>query len=290
MHPFLIRAFLALLLTPGLTVKDLRAQSAWPRPAGEGYSKITLGGFSSTQYLDLQSQRVQTEPFRSGFASLYAEYGLTDQLTVIGDWPLYRLQGYTHTETITGLGDLRLGLKYGLWEGIFPGAVILMPEFPTGPAERSAQVIDDPGQAIDLPTGDGEFNLHGLLVLSHSFYPAPAYANLWVGYNWRTYYQDIRFQDQLRGGAELGAQLGGPFWARAVLTLQTSLGELPQATDFVRGEGTTFTTLMGGLTWMLAPQWGLDVALQTFLAGPVAPRNIYDSNLLMLGLSYEWGK
>ncbi len=263
------------------------AQSGWPRARGELYAKLTLGGFTSSDYYNLDGNLVETAAFRSGFGNIYAEYGLTDKLTVLADWPVYKLQGYETTETVSGIGDLKLGLKYALWGGAFPATITVMPEIPTGPSDLRAQNLMNAFEVINLPTGDGEFNLHGTLAVSHSFYPLPIYVNGFLGYNLRTQYQGQSFQDQLRGGVEIGGKLGEVVWVRLNMVVQESLGDTPQFTDFVRGEGTGFSGLLGGITWMLNPAWGIDFAYQTYLSGPVARTNVYDNHLFMLGISYQ---
>ncbi len=293
---FMYLPYMNLYFKPGLTLLiclssflavPLCAQSGFTKEQGDIYAKADYGGFSSADYYDLNGARIQTDTFSQRFTSIYLEYGVIPRFTLILDWPAYRWQGYSSSKQVQGIGDLRVGLKWGILGGKFPLSLTIMPEFPIGPAELVAENLSSNGMPFNLPTGDGEFNLNSFLSLSHSFYPIPAYLNLFLGYNLRTQYQGLSFQDQLSGGGELGAELAKGIWARVNINLLQSLGSVPQSTDFVRGEGTSFSAFATGLTWMIIPNLGVDLSFQTFFGSPIPRRNVFDNRLLMLGLVFE---
>jgi hypothetical protein len=274
---------LALLLT-----LSAQAQSGWTRAQGEVFAQLNVGGFSTSQYSNLAGDQIETSRFRQGFISIYGEYGLRPRWTIVVNGPLVKAQGFETTETVVGLGDLMVGVTYGLLRGAFPVTLTLMPEFPTGPANLFAQNRLISFEQINLPTGDGEFNVHGLVAGSHSFYPAPVYVNAHLRYNLRTQYAGEPFQDQAGAGMEVGAQAWSRLWIRLRLTAQTSLGDAPRMVDFVRGEGTTFTAWGAGLGYPLTDHWGLDLSYQGYLNGPIPRRNLYNGQVLSLGLNFTW--
>lgn len=263
-------------------------QSGWTKGKGEGYTQLTLGYFASDTYVNLLEERMETATFRQIYASLYGEYGITSRITVLADWPVLKLQRFETTETVGGIGDLKLGVRYGLLQGKFPVSVTLMPEFPTGPANQIAQNLENAFDGINLPAGDGEFNVHGIVAVSHSFYALPLYANLYAGYNARTQFDGRAFQDQLRGGLEIGGQLAKRLNGRLHLSVQQSIGEAPQFVSFVRGEGTNFSTVQGGLTWEMTDKWSVDISSQAYLDAPIGLRNVYSGFVGMVGLVYQW--
>jgi len=264
------------------------AQSGWTRAQGEGFIQLSFGGFSSDRYYNLEGGLVPTAAFRQGYVSLFGEYGLKPRWTLMVNWPAFKVQGFETTETVAGIGDLVLGVKYGILRGKFPLTFTLAPEIPTGPANLFAQNTARAFETINLPTGDGEFNLHGILALSHSFYPAPVYANAHLAYNLRTQYQGRPFQDQVQGGLEVGIKFWDRLWVQLRVKSQLSLGDQPRLTDFVRGEGTTFTAWSPSLALEVTERWGLSLTYQGYLNGPVPRRNLYDAQTLSLGLSYAW--
>ena len=204
------------------------------------------------------------------------------------NWPAFKVQGFSTTKVVAGTGDLTVGIKYGILRGKFPLTFTLAPELPTGPANLFAQNTERSFETINLPTGDGEFNLHGILALSHSFYPAPVYASAHLGYNLRTQYQGRPFQDQVQGGLEVGVKVWSRFWFQLRIKSQLSPGDQPRLTDFVRGEGTTFTAWSLRLAWEITPHLSLALTYQGYLEGPVAQRNLYAARTVSVGVSYAW--
>jgi hypothetical protein len=110
----------------------LAAQSGWTKKKGEFFGQWSASYFSSDQYYNLSGELLETSTFRHYGTSLYGEYGLTDRLTVIANWPTYKFNSFETTETVSGLGDLGLGLKYGLPLGGVPVSITITPELPTG--------------------------------------------------------------------------------------------------------------------------------------------------------------
>lgn len=271
-----------------LTAIPSYAQSGWTRAQGEGFVQLSWGGFSSDRYYNLEGDLVQTAAFRQGYVGVFGEYGLKPRWTLMVNWPAFKVQGFSTTETVAGLGDVVLGVKYGILRGKFPLTFTLAPEIPSGPANLFAQNTERTFETINLPTGDGELNLHGILALSHSFYPAPVYANAHIAYNLRTQYEGRPFQDQVQGGLEVGVKFWSHFWLQLRIKGQVSLGDQPRLTDFVRGEGTTFTAWSPSLVWELTQDWSLALNYQGYLSWPIPRRNLYDARVLSLGVSYTW--
>ncbi len=94
------------------------------------------------------------------------EYGLTDKFSIIANLTLQTFNGFETTETVSGLGDLRLEFKHALLKKYFPLAVSVAPEIPIGKANNFANSIFNIFERINLPSGDGEFNVWTTLASS----------------------------------------------------------------------------------------------------------------------------
>ena len=139
--------------------------------------------------------------------SLYGEYGLRDNLTVVGYLPFFkritlnkqvgRPSGFVYFagDDATGIGDGLLGVRYRLAQR---GATVVSVGFTLG------LPIGDDAQPNGLLTGDGEANQVLTVQAGHSLYPIPAYANLELGYNNRI----DGFSDELLYAVEAGYTLG----------------------------------------------------------------------------------
>ncbi|MEL6652466.1 MAG: hypothetical protein AAFQ87_16820 [Bacteroidota bacterium] len=263
------------------------AQSGWVKPKGELYAHAGIGLFSSDQYYNLSGELLTTARFQQIGLSLYGEYGLTDRLDVILNWPAFKAHGFETTNTVAGLGDISLGLKYGLLRGPIPVSITLMPDFPTGNRNLFAQNKEIAFERINLPTGDGEFNLHTTLAASYGFGSAPFYLNLFGDYNYRTGFAGNDFRDQWTVGTELGWEPVNNLWVKANLRMQESIGQPTQLVDFIRSDGTTFTAYGLGAYYRFAERWGIDLTYQGFADFLAPRRNLYSAPFVGLGLVYE---
>ena len=91
---------------------QLQAQSGWTKPKGEGFFQLSYLFFESDQYFNLSGDQITTNSFQQQSIILYSEYGLTDQLTLITNFPVHTFNRFETTETASGIGDLRLEIKY----------------------------------------------------------------------------------------------------------------------------------------------------------------------------------
>ncbi len=79
----------------------------------------------------------------------------------------------------TGFGDIRGWVRWkvaDLFDGSTPVAVRVGAKAPVGSSPLDAEII---------PVGDGQWDVEGFGEIGHSFWPFPAYAELWVGYRAR---------------------------------------------------------------------------------------------------------
>ncbi|WP_421874839.1 hypothetical protein [Marinoscillum sp.] len=270
----------------GGSLVEVQAQSGWTKGKDEAFFKLSYIHFSSDEYHNLSGESMTTATYRQQQVGVYGEYGVTERLTLLMDWPLLKWQGFESTETVLGTGDIRIGAKYALVKKI-PISLTIMPELPIAQANKYARNDNPAFGSINLPTGDGEFNVYSTLAVSTSLYPLPGYVNFFSTYNFRTSYESVQLTDQMMEGLEVGYQPVGALWLKAGLKLQQTLNDSETAVSFVRGEGTEFTSYYLGAYYSATESWGVDFTFINYLDGPQQSRNIYQGPIFSLGLVYE---
>ncbi|MFC5282568.1 hypothetical protein [Pedobacter alpinus] len=176
----------------------------WVKEKGDGYIKLAENIVSSNKYFAPDGSTVDITTINQFGTSIYAEYGISNKITGILNFPFYvkqtindiqfRQSGKTIPgDQTSGVGDADLGIKYGFFQDkkivLSTSLVFGLPFGKTGAGETGI-----------LQTGDGEFNQMLRVDASHSFYPKPVYASIYTGFNNRT----KGFSDELRYGFELG--------------------------------------------------------------------------------------
>ncbi|MFN0216481.1 MAG: hypothetical protein ACKVT2_19650 [Saprospiraceae bacterium] len=262
------------------------AQGGWTRTYKAWFVKLDASHLSAERYFNPNGDEVKTSAFRQTSFNLYGEYGFRPRLTFIVQAPLLRLNSFETTEIVAGVGDLRLEAKYRLTGNRFPVSLSIAPELPTGRANAYAANKTFPEDRINLPTGDGEFNVWATLAASRSF--GKFYASAFTAYDFRTKYKGKKFRDLYQFGAEIGYNPLKQLWLNAKLRAQFSNGESrsPEL-GFVRGDATTYTLASAEAFYKLNKKWGVSA---TFLTGGdwIAPfRNIYIAPYFSFGLIYE---
>lgn len=264
-----------------------KAQSGWTKDKGTYFSKLSYNFYSSNQYYNLNGEKLETSTFKQKGILLYGEYGITDKLTLLTSWPLLKANAFETTSTVYGIGDLLIGAKYALLKGKFPIAISFAPEIPLAPADNYAQNKINSFERINLPTGDGEWNFLINLAASHSFYPLPIYVSAYTTYNKRTSYKGIKFNDQFVSGVEVGVNILKRAWLNTKLTTQKTLGTNPGVTDFIRGEGTEFTSVSLGLYVPVYKGWGVDVSYYNYTDWIIKRQNLYSAGIISVGIVFE---
>ncbi|HAA19895.1 MAG TPA: hypothetical protein DCR93_25335 [Cytophagales bacterium] len=282
MNRFLLLA--ALFLFP----VALSAQSGWVKKQGQAYVQAGYQFFQGDQFYNINGDRVTTSNFRQHTLYLYGEYGITDRLDVLVSMPLYRLNSFETTDWAHGIGDLRLELKYGILTGKVPVSISIAPEIPTAPGDNFATNRELAFEMINLPTGDGEWNVWSTVAASHSFHPLPLYVQGFGAYNFRTGYNDSQFRDQIRYGVEVGYQPGPKWWIMARGNALVTLGEQTNAfADFIRSDGTNFMAAGLAVNYSVTDQWDIVLQAQTFFDGWHARTNLYSAPLVGLGVAWS---
>jgi hypothetical protein len=271
-------------------VANAQAQSGWTRKKNTYFIKSSFNVFSSDNYYNPLGEKLITTRFHQQSLTLYGEYGISDKLTAIVHFPMLKLNSYDNTETASGIGDLKIELKYALLRKNIPLTLAVAPEFPTGSKNNYVKNLQSNLgfiEQINLPTGDGEFNVWSTLAASHSFHPLPIYVSLSTAYNFRTQYNGFTFRDQVKFNFEAGYKLLGKIWLNGTLSAQTSVGKLTGATDFIRGEGTEFTAFGLGAAYEFVKHWSVSLQTWGYTDLVFDRKNIYSAPTYSIGVFYE---
>lgn len=274
---------LVLLLLPSVWAA---AQSGWTRTQGGLFVKGDLSTVTAERYFNPMGEEVITNRFYQANIGAYAEYGLKERLTLIGQGFLLRANTYEVTRPVFGQGDLQLHLKYRFTNNRWPTAFSAGVDLPTGRANAFAQHKELPGVVINLPTGDGEFNFWFTLASSKSF--GKFYATLFASYDLRTKYDGLPFRNLIQLGGELGYHPVDPLWLSFKPRMQFSEGEsqYPQL-GFIRGDGSTFSLYSFEAYYKPGDRWGYSIGMSMPAALPVKFHNVYAAPVLSLGIAFE---
>ena len=279
----------AFLLLTLISVNTVFAQSGWVKKKGEIFAKLSITTTNSDSYYNLSGDKLETSEFTQSTLGIYAEYGLTDRLTLLLNGPSIRMNGFETTNTVSGIGDLPIGAKYAIVKGKIPVSVGLMVDVPLAKSNNYAQNKEISFEQINLPTGDGEWNFVGTLAASHAFDKVPVYVSAFGQLNYRTEFEGTKFSNQLRFGVEGGLKIKEKYWLSGAVSLQESLGD-SEVTDFVRGEGTTYTSYRLGAFIPVYKAWGVDFSYSNYTDWLVDRKNIYSAGVFSVGIFYDLKK
>ncbi|MBR9922100.1 MAG: hypothetical protein GYB31_14770 [Bacteroidetes bacterium] len=277
---------LLLLLSPGISRAD-----SWPQPKGDFYIKLYEWWVIADQHFTDQGlidPNVTNGVFNS---SLYGEYGFTDKLTGILNFPFFSRAYFNNTvseatgevimpgEAVNGLGDAQIGLRYGLvTDKPLVLSVSLTLGLPLG--------ITGGGSTGSLQTGDGEFNQQLRLEAGHGLKlgKMPAYAKAYTGFNQRSQ----GFSDEFRFGLESGLQfVPDRLWL--ILRLD-GIESLNNGNSVAGNEGSSlfannseYLAFTPEVAWYVTDSFGISAAVGVVFYG----RLIYANPSWSVGVFYD---
>jgi hypothetical protein len=245
---------------------------AWVLPRGRTNVQVAFLHQDTTDRYFLDGDRI---PYffdgRSRTSALYvdARYGLTDRIEAMLQVPFFRVRfdDLSDDRQSSGLGDVRLGLRYNLLKDSPVATVDVRVKFPTGTFINDAEVV---------PVGEGQWDLDLAGEVAHSFWPRPFYVNGRAGYRFRGPNEEsgIDFGDEVFWLAEVGyavsARIGLKLVARGLHGQEgTSFG---LAIPTLKREA---VYVEPGLVIRASPSWIVEFAVpftvagQNWPAGPV---------------------
>lgn len=175
----------------------------WTKKKGKFYLQLSSQLTRANKFHDVNGSLVPINTLGDYAFSIYAEYGLNDNFTIVTYFPFFRhltlnrIEGkqsgkiYFSGAEKNGVSDANLGIRYKLAN---LGQSVLSAGLSFG------LPIGDANQKDGLLTGDGESDQQISLQFGHSFYPLPVYFSASAGYDFR----HKGFTDELHYSVEAG--------------------------------------------------------------------------------------
>lgn len=242
----------------------LAEAGAWVLPRGHTNIQVALLHQDTTERYFLNGERIPY--FFDGHnrtSALYIDgrYGITDRLEGVAQVPFFHLRfdDLADDRTSSGLGDVRLGLRYNLVKDSPVATLEARVKFPTGTFVNDAEVV---------PVGEGQWDLDLAAEVAHSFWPRPFYLNGQVGYRFRGPNEEsgIDFGDELfwlaEGGYTVNARLGLKLVARGLHGQEGTSFDIPIETLKRKA-----VYVEPGAVFRINPKWFLEFAVPFTVAG-----------------------
>lgn len=177
---------------------------AWTQKRNGGYFRLDFRWLNADKFHDNNGNNIEIPTLGDYTQSLYAEYGITNWLTVQTYIPIYKI-ARADVEVLgekenTGIGDVNLGVK------------VLLKKFHSSVLSAGLSVglpFGDSSPTGGLILGDGEYNQALSLQYGYSFYPVPGYFNVGVKYNNR----NAGYSDEVYFSGEFGYSIKESFGA-----------------------------------------------------------------------------
>ena len=187
------------LLITALTVllPQMAAAGAWTLEQGQMWSKVTVMSQSTDEHYDADSNAIEIPAdaqYESSQVYFDIRYGVTDQIDLGLQIP-YLSNKFVDKdesndvatpppalETESGIGDIRGFAKINLVNSAdLVGTLKLGFKAPMGDYREVPEALSITG---------GQWDFEAVAQLGRSFWPAPLYANVDLGYRWRGEYTD----------------------------------------------------------------------------------------------------
>ncbi|MEL6338426.1 MAG: hypothetical protein AAFP04_02845 [Myxococcota bacterium] len=276
---------LAIVLV-GVELPGIAHAGAWTQQDGGGYLKLSTRIVRADSFYNPEGNSIDVATLGDTAFSLYAEYGLFDRLTLVGNLPVRRLTLNRQEGELTGvelfpgdssttLGDGELGARIALarW-----GSSVFSTQVTVGIP------VGDTDQENGLVTGDGEADVRAELLLGHSFSRVPIYVSASTGYAQRF----EGFSNEFRYGLEAGYRFGD--WGLLVLrangieslkNIETAVGAEIEANLFANNA--SFLAIGPEFSFAFGGGFGASIAAE----GVVFGENVFDAPAFTFGLTWS---
>ena len=248
-----------------ITFISLTFAGGWNLKKGSVFTKYEFRWINATKGFDLTGNTFDLGfNYSSATHSLYTEYGLFDQFTIIANIPFARSFEFGSAK-MSGFGDINLGARYGFdQEGSTVFAIILNTSLETGEKTKS--------------TGIGGSAIQFGVELGHSLYEIGAYTTAYAAYNSRN---GSGIHNELNIGAEFGYQLSDDLWGILKLRNITVLDDLtPLIPRQFQSEYMAFSI---EAAYNVSPTIGLTAAFD----GAFSAKNNYSAPTIAIGIFYK---
>jgi hypothetical protein len=273
------------------------AQSGWTRNKGGFFGKTGYYIVSGNTYIDVEGKTQKANTFTQQAFTMYGEYGITKNITAILNYPFVKFNRYDITETVGGIGDPQLELRFALLKKIPVVSAGIGIEVPLAKKENLAyHKLENPllgiKEFVNLPTGEGDFKYWTSLSVSSGLGNTPGWLTIWGQYQVRGKdpLNKNAFHNRAKLGFELGYKWTTKFWtnARLVGLYDAQKNKTLSSASFTNGQGTQYSTLGLGASYEFVHNWNITFDYQNYNDFLVKKTNIYATPFFQLGVSAEF--
>ena len=197
---------------------------AWSQARGSYYAKLSGIFYRSDEVFNDMGDRaamgMDDESFAGDQSFLYLEYGLLEQLTLIGQTSAGKLMAENRLlrKKTRGVGDVDIGVKYQLVNRPLVLSPQIKVKIPTGYHAE-----------YDPALGTGKADLEFRLLAARSLYPWPLYLGAEAGYRFR----GGAFSNQVPYFLEVGATPHERFFVKGYVEGAETLSDEPETLGLV---------------------------------------------------------
>jgi hypothetical protein len=261
-----------------LIVVSLSFAGGWTQKQKSGFFKLETRYLKASKSYNSLGKKVAIQTIKQYYTSLYGEYGITDQFTLIGKIPFNSLTT-NHQITEHGtrfregsknstLSDIAVGFRYGLdQDGSFVYSVFGEAELPTGDNENLNGLL----------TGDGETNYKVGLEVGASF-GVNGYLTSSLGYNLR----NSGFMNELMFNFEYGYNVTSSLLVAGKIRGLYPSSDLKENTVNQVFQQSEFTALIIEANYSLNKNMGISAAYET----ATGVKNNFAAPIMSLGVFY----
>jgi hypothetical protein len=273
------------------------AQSGWTRNKGGFFGKTGYYIVSGNKYVNVEGQVTKANTFTQQAVTVYGEYGITKNITAILNYPFLKYNRYDITETVGGISDPQVELRFALLKKIPVISAGLGVEIPLSKKQNLAyHKVENPilgvKEFVNLPTGEGDFKYWGSLSMSAGLGNTPGWLTIWSQYQVRGKdpLNKNAFHNRAKLGFELGYKWTPKFWTNVRLLglYDAQKNKALASASFTNGQGTQYTTLGLGASYEFIKNWNITFDYQNYNDFLVKRTNIYATPFFQLGVSAEF--
>ncbi len=236
---------------------------AWTQTEGDVFFRTSSKYYQASHIFNANGDRIsgdwwdESGDFSEFSLQVLLEYGLTDELTFTAESVIKSMSSdyssmLTDNRMVTGLSDVIVGLRYGLWRGMTVASVDVRAEIPTTYTAYTEQVRLGNGNL----NGQARFLLGGGLPLGFGNYFDASF-----GYRVR----GGPYDNDLLTSLSIGAETFSGLWLRTGASGVFNLGE---SADLANNNlDASYLGVGGALTYLFESGLGLEIAASTDVWG-----------------------
>ncbi len=268
--------------------KTTFAQSGWTRKVHGFYSKLGYTYSTGNTYFATNGDLIpNAHNFTQQRLNFYSEYGFTNNINAILNFPFFKTQNFESYSVANGIGNPQIELKFAVLKKFPVISFSVGAELPFANQTNYAvsQKINSSGffDRKNLPTGYPDFHFWGTLDVSSALGNLPG----WISINSKFIERTSGYSNQFNYGLEVGYKFTKKFWTNVRLTTQNQIGKSSNSASFLNGQDTEFTTLGLGTAYKIFTKLHFNFNYQFYNDLLRSRRNVYSAPFYEIALSFE---